>query len=335
MIWANGYSATCYMTVVDPATWRDSERIELTGGSVKRSAAELIEAADLSCVNYDQSKERWIRVWMDTRQQGSADHVALFTGLATSPDRDINGRYVTNTVQCYSVLKPAQDILLPLGWYAPAGANGAGLAFSLLSFGPAPVVIEGVSPNLTEHIIAEENETNLSMARAILAAINWHIRIDGNGTIRIRPAETEQAASFDHEENDMVETKLKVSYDWFSCPNVFRAISDDMTAVARDDDPDSRLSTVTRGREIWAQETNCKLGDNEGIAAYAGRRLEELQQASRKISYDRRFHPAVTIGDRVRIHYPGQNISGIFEITSQTIDIAKTARTSEEVKGIE
>lgn len=335
MIWANGYSATCYMSVVDPSTWRDTDRIGITGGTIKRSDSELIEAADISCVDYDQTRERWVRVWMDTRQQGSADHVALFTGLATSPDRDINGRYVTNTVQCYSVLKPAQDILLPLGWYAPAGANGASLAFSLLSAGPAPIVIEGTSPNLTEHIIAEENETNLSMARAVLNAINWRVRIDGDGTIRIMPKAEDVSASFDHEENDMIETKLKEVYDWFSCPNVFRAISDDMTAVARDEDPDSRLSTISRGREIWKQDTSCNLGDNEGIAAYARRKLAELQQASRKVSYDRRYHPEVTIGDRVRIHYPAQKIIGTFEVMSQTIDIAKTCRTSEEVNGIE
>lgn len=335
MNWANGYSATCYLTVVDPVTWRDTGKIEITGGTIKRTASELIEAADISCVDYDQTRERWIRVWMDTRQQGSADHVALFTGLATSPDRDIDGRYVMNAVQCYSVLKPAQDILLPLGWYAPAGANGASLVSALLSVGSAPIVVDGISPNLTEHIIAEENETNLSMVQAILKAINWRIRIDGDGTIRITPKAEDISASFDHEENDMVETKLKVTYDWFSCPNVFRAISDDMTAVIRDEDPDSSLSTVVRGREIWKQDTSCKLNDNEGIGAYAKRRLEELQQASRKVSYDRRYHPDVTIGDRVRMHYPAQKISGYFEVISQTIDISKNGRTSEEVNGIE
>ncbi len=333
MDYSKGFSSAYYATIVDPATWRDIGRIELTGGTIKRSGAELAESADVDCVSYDQTAERWIRIYMNTRQGGEGEHNALFTGLATSPDRDISGRMVTNRVQCYSVLKPAQDILLPLGWYAPQGYNGADLARNLLQVSPAPVEIEGVAPALANSIIAEENETNLSMALLILEAINWRLRISGDGRIMLMPKATTAEITFDAVEYDCIETELEVGYDWFSCPNVFRAISDDLTAEVRDDDPDSPLSTVSRGREIWAQETNCDLNDGEGIGEYARRKLRELQIVAENISYDRRFHPDLRVGDLVRIHYPRQAIDGIYRIDSQSVELASNGRTSEEVSG--
>lgn len=319
------------MTIVDPATWKDMSRIDITGGKVsKKTDSELRESADIDCVRYDQTAERWIRVRMDTKQNGAADHVALFTGLATSPDRDVDGNLSTNSVQCYSVLKPAQDILLPRGWYVPAGSDGARAAAELLNATPAPKFVSDGSSALQWNLIAEDGETNLSMALKILEAIDWRLRIDGDGTIRIMPRATEISATMDYLEQDMLEPKIKVAYDWFSCPNVFRAIADDMTAIARDDEPSSPLSTVSRGREIWAQETDCDLSDSESIADYAVRRLKELQIASQEASYDRRYHPNVVPSDLIRLKYPGQGLDGIYLVESQDISLAKNASTSED-----
>ena len=44
--------------------------------------------------------------------------IPLFTGLSTTPDNDFNGSLNNNTVECFSVLKLAGDVMLPLGWYA-------------------------------------------------------------------------------------------------------------------------------------------------------------------------------------------------------------------------
>ena len=118
MDWGKGYSATYYLAQVDPVTWRDIARIEITGGSINREKTGLIESADIDCTGYDDG-ERWIRVYLDARQNGAAEHVPLFTGLATSPEDEIDGTRVENALQCYSVLKPADDVLLLRGWYAP------------------------------------------------------------------------------------------------------------------------------------------------------------------------------------------------------------------------
>lgn len=331
MEWNYGFSAKYYVAIVDPATWKDIDRVEITGGKISRSTDTLRESADLDCVAYDRSSEQWIRIYLNAKQEGSSERVALFTGLATSPGRDIDGFRESNQVQCYSVLKPAQDILLQRGWYAPAGVDGTELIKRLLGVLPAPIEFGEGSPALQQSIIAEKKESNLSMALKILEAINWKLRIRGDGSILIQQQSDDEIAFFSALENDSIEPKINVKRDWYKCPNVFRAIADNNDEVVTDDDPDSLLSTVSRGREIWLEEDNCDLNDGETLRGYASRRLKEEQIVAATVSYDRRYDPDIYVDDVVRLHYPAQNIDGLFRVMKQDIDLTFGAQTSEEV----
>lgn len=368
MDWSKGYSAWYHMTEVDPVTWRDTGTLRLTGGKIDRSADGLKESADIDMT--EDPGEKWIRIYLDARQVGTVSRTAVFTGLTSTPKKEMEGRRNNYSVACYSVLKPCDDILMPRGWYAPAGSDGAKLIAKLLKV-IAPVRYSGqktiintidyitdengetlttendqplgiitsavtvgdiVSPKLSTAIIAEDGETRLTMAQKIADAINWNIRITGMGEIVIEPYGEDIKAVFSPD-SDMLEPKITVEDDWYASPNVFRAVSGDTSAVARDDDIDSRLSTVSRGREIWQEETNCDLSDNETLSAYVIRRLKELQNHVRTVSYDRRYNPDVTIGSYVQLNYP--EISGKVKITSQSITLGYACTTAEEGEMVE
>lgn len=335
MDWSKGFEATYYMTIVDRITWKDTEKIEITGGSVSKSDSNLIESADVDCLNYDHG-EQWIRLWLDARQDGAdASHIALFTGLATSPSVSINGVIKQNSLECYSVLKPADDIPLPRGYFVGGGTNAPELIKNeLLKDSPAPVVIDGEAPPLAKTIIAENGESKLSLAVKLLTAINWRFRIKGDGTIHICPKGNDVVASFDTLDNDVVEPQISVDYDWYKCPNVFQAVIDGASYVARDDDPNSVLSTVRRGREIWQTEENPTLNSGETATQYVKRRLKEEQTAIMKVSYNRRFYPDVTIGDCVNMNYPAQNVKGVFRILSSSFNLSYGATVSEDANQI-
>lgn len=328
--YSKGYSASYYAARVDPATWRDVGVIRLTGGTIKRETTGKRQSADLNCVRYRIPVEQWIRVYLDIRQDGAAEHVPLFTGLAVSPDDDINGSLTLNTLTCFSVLKPAEDVLLARGWYAPAGMSGAELVRRLLSVSPAPIIAEDSSPALAASIVSEDGETHLSMADRILDAIGWRLRIDGDGTIRIMPAAADPVARLDPISNDLLESKIKITADWYNCPNVFQAVAGDVTGVARDDDPDSPLSTVSRGREVWKKES-CTLSAGESVAEYARKRLRELQRVRQTVSYTRRYLPDVMPGDIVGLNYPEQQLTGNYGVQSQSITLGYGARTAEQI----
>lgn len=325
---SKGYSASYYAERVDPATWRDIGVIKLTNGTIKRETTGKRQSADLGCVNYHIDVEQWVRVYLDAKQDGASAHVPLFTGLAVTPDDDYNGRLTTNSLTCFSVLKPAEDVLLPRGSFAPAQANGAELVRRLLSVSPAPIVVADDSPLLSESIVAEDGESCLSMADRILDAMGWRLRIEGDGTIHILPAAKEPVIRFDPIENDVIESKIKVSADWYSCPNVVMVVAGDVTGIARDDDPESPLSTVRRGREVWKRE-ECTLAAGETAAAYAQRRLKELQRVRQTASYTRRYVPEVMPGDIVGLNYPEQGLTGNYGAQSQSITLGYGARTAE------
>lgn len=331
MNWAKGYSAQYYMAEVDPATWRDIATIQIIEGSIQRELDSLRESADITCLGYPETTEKWIRIYLDVDQNGETGHEALFTGLASSPKDDYNGAFRTCPLECYSVLKPVEDVALLRGWYAPTGVSCRTILQQLFSATPAPVKIAENAPALTSSIIAEEGETSLSMVDKILAAINWRLRLTGDGTITIEPYPTEAAARFDPLENDCVELDVTVTEDWFSCPNVLLAINGDLTAIARDDSSESAFSTVNRGREVWATETDVDLADGESIEEYAARRLKELQNLKKEVEYTRRFWPGICPTDIVTLYYPDQGLNGKFSVRSQSIDLGHGARTSEKL----
>ncbi len=330
MEWSKGFSAVFYACFVDPNTWRDIERFEIKADSqISRSDTALIEAAD---VLTDQAftGEKWIRLYMDTRQNGATGHVALFTGIAAAPSEDIFWLKSRYALECYSVLKPAEDVLLPRGYFVPADMDGGQIIKHLLEATPGPVEIIGETPALTNAIIAEQGENHLSMVQKVLHAINRRIRIQGDGTIQICEKAAEPAAVYDPLNNDAVEPQLTITHDWFSCPNVFRAIANDAAVTFIDDREDSPLSTVNRGREVWMEEDNCNLNAGEGIHAYAKRRLSEEQARGYELSYSRRFNPDITIGDIVGLRYPASGIDGNYKVVAQKLTLGNGCRTEEE-----
>lgn len=336
--WENGYTANYYVTIIDPSTWKEgsSEQIKITGGTINRTMSDLRDSADLNCVRYPYTEEKLIRVWLDVKQEGSTSHTPLFTGLAVSPSRNINGRVEDNTIQCYSVLKYAQDILLPRGWYAPKGIPVEGVIRELLAPTHARVTIEPSEKNtLLQPLLALENENNLSMVDAILNAMKWRMVVQGDGNIFIGALDKRGVVDiFDSSMNDILETSININHDWYNCPNIFRAVSGNQVSIARDDSPSSPLSTVSRGREIWAEETNCDLNDGESLPQYAVRRLKELQTVATTASYTRRYKPGIYPSDFIRLNYPAQKLQGKFVITSHSITLGINAKTSEEVATI-
>ena len=317
--------------LLDPVTWLEIERIELISGSISRSNGGLEQTASLTVRDFDQEQEHWIRVYMDATQEADVDHVALFTGLVSAPKENVEGPVATHELECYSVLEPL-DVPLLLGEYIPYGMNAGTAIKRLLKPTPAPVDITPGAPALEDYIVAEENETNVTMIQKVLDAIGWQMVIEGDGTIEVRPRPETVAASFSAIGMDVIEKTLSKTRDWFKTPNVFRATSGDMVAIARDDDPESPLSTVARGREVTSEETDVTLTSDEGLAEYAKRRLKEEQQIVESADYTRRFIPGVMVGDRVDINY--DHLQGEYEVISQNITLTYNAQTEEQVERI-
>ena len=79
-------------------------------------------------------------------------------------------------------------------------------------------------------------------------------------------------------------------------------------------------------------ERDVTLGSNEGLKAYAERKLKEAQQIAETADYTRRFIPTVHVGDLVRINYA--RLQGTYEVLSQTINLTYNGQTQEQVERV-
>ena len=331
MDWSRGYSASFYVMTIDPVTWRERYKIKVIDGNIKRALSGLRQSASLDISEQIEGVEQWVRIYMDTVQDGDYGHTPLFTGLATTPKRESNANLTERTVDVYSVLKPLDDIILQRGWYAYAGSSAESIISSLLEATPAPVEIYEPSPVLSTTIIAEEGDTYLSMLERVINACGWRIRILGTGTIQVCPYSTTPVARFDPLEYDAIQPPLTVDEDWYSAPNCYMAVSGNLSGVAKDNSADSPLSIINRGREVWRYEGSAKLSNVETIAEYATRKLKEAQKVQMSVSYDRRYVPDVLPTDTIQLHYPGQKVDGLYAIVSQNVKIGYNCTTSESV----
>lgn len=338
MDWNKGFSAQYDLMKVDPVSFLDIGFLKFTAGTIDSKKDGMMQSADLTMT--EDPGECWVRVYLKARQTTGGARVALFTGLTSAPERKMDGVRPTYNVECYSVLKPVDDVLVPRGYYAPAGADAAALVAELLSVGPAPVEVDPDGPSLVEAIVAEDDMSHLDVAWLILDAIGWRMVIDGSGTVRICPPATESSATFDTRNNDVIELALTDEQDWFSVPNCIRVVSGQQYVEYKDSDPNSRVSTVSRKAnrggtgEIWMSDSASSIGSNESLAEYAMRTLRSQQSPARTVGYSRRFNPAVMIGDLVTLGLSSAGISGTFRVTSQKIDLGYGCRTTEEVVAV-
>ena len=332
MNWDQGYTARYYGRILDPESWREIDTFEIIDGHITRNSEDLMEAASLTVPSFESDAEKYVRIYLDAAQDANVSHNALFTGLTSSPQQRTESGATEHSLTCYSVLKPAKDIFLAPGWFAPADTPAGEIIQNLLKVIPAPVEDKTRGVMLQDNVIAEQGETNLTMLYKILKATNTRAVIQGDGIVTLEEQPEEEAATFSDRDVDIIEDGIDQTYDWFECPNVFIAIANDLYAVARDEDEDSPLSIQNRGREIQKQETNVQLAANETIAEYAERRLKEEQTIAEVVSYQRRYLPNVTVSDYIRLNTAATR--GLFQVTSQSVELTTAARTSETVQRV-
>ena len=330
MDWNQGYTATFRLYSVDQSTWGDGDEIDgLVSASItKDKESSLIEDANISLDG--KPIKGYVRLVLEARNSSGMARANLGTFLVTSPKKSINGVLTTIDLECYSVLKPAADKILPPGWYFPEGGDPIAGAFELLS-GSLKCPIEPAESDIRtdEPKVAENNETVLSMALYLLDDTDWFISIDGRGYVTIQKKKDNVTKTFDTTENDVLMPQITDESDIFDIPNILRVTDgsgDYITVYNRDENSDTSIENL--GWEKWASE-QISLDHGETILGKASERMEELSKTTRKISYSREFDPDVKLNDVALFLLPQQGIIGAFRIISQSLSIGAGITVSE------
>lgn len=332
--WTEAYTASWRLVKVNQETWASGAVVpNVNSISMKRDCTDecpLLESATLKFESDSEDLDPgWYRVEVLFEQNATLSRLPIMTMLCESADGDRDKSYISLNVDGLSVLQPASERHLLAGTYVPKGVNGAEHAAKYLrECCQAPIEVEG-SFTLDDHLVLDADCSYIKAAWTILDAADWCMQIKGDGTIVIREKPVDPVLSLDNAHASILRpaTSFKKSMD--NIPNVYIAVDGNDQYQAVNDNPESRISTVTRGRIIDQIDRSPVRVNGESLKTYAERKLEEVSTITKTYSYTREWWPDVMPYSMVRGSIPSHGFDCDMRVLSQSFEFGKGLAVSE------
>lgn len=330
--WLSSMQQTFEYYVVDPGTWRDSKLLDnVKSCTVNRDS----DASTLGSATIDISEsvgECYIRVYLITIQNGLKEKHPLGTFLVQTPSSSFNGKIRDVSIDAYTPLLELKENQPPIGYSLLKGENIMATVYRLTRENArAPVGYTECSTNLFNDFVADTSDTWLSFLSDLMKNAKYTFDLDEMGRILFSPeqdvASLQPVWTYNDDNSSILYPELEMEHDLYGIPNVVEVVysngSDCYYARVVNDDDNSPISTVNRGREIVYRVTNPELvGDptENQINEYAEQLLRNLSSLEYTITYTHGYCP-VRVGDCVRINYSKAGLSNVkAKVVSQSIE---------------
>lgn len=329
--WTESMQQTFEYYIVDPGTWRDVKQLNnVKSCSINRDLET--DTLGSATINVTESVgECYIRIYLVTIQNGVKEKHPLGTFLVQTPSSSFDGKIRNVTMDAYTPLLELKENPPPLGYSLLKGDNIMSKAYQLVRENArAPVVGTECSTTLYNDFVSNTDDTWITFLIDLIANAKYEFMLDELGRILFSPkqdtASLQPVKTFDDGNSSILYPEMSLDHDLYGIPNVVEVVysSGDDTYHARvvNDDPNSPISTVNRGREIIYRVTNPDLVANPTdfqIQEYAKQLLRELSSIEYTVTYTHAYCP-VRIGDCVRLNYSKAGITDIkAKVISQTI----------------
>ena len=333
--WNESMEQTYEFYRVNPLTWQDQTPIRnITRCTITRdSTQETLGSASLSCS--EDLGECYVRVYLVTRQNRIKERFCLGTFLVQTPEMNFDGKTSDISMDCYTPLLELKDNNPPLGYTALKGTNIMNLAYDLIRENcRAPVVVtEGkIDIELVEDFVADTDDTWLSYLTDLMAQAEFKFGLDEYNRIFFAPIEDMRAlqpvTTFSDDNSSILLPSITDKRDLYGIPNAlemffFMFTNDYYYAYIENDDPNSSISTVNRGRTVLHREARPSFPGNPTeveFREYAKQTLKNLSTLEHTITFSHGFVPYVQLGNCVRLNYKRAGLENVrARITAQTI----------------
>jgi hypothetical protein len=330
--WLSSMQQVFEYYVVDPATWKEYRMLDnVKSCSITRDAeAETLGSATIDVTN--SVGECYIRVYLVTVQNGVKERHPLGTFLVQTPSSSFDGKMQNVAMDAYTPLLELKESQPPLGYSILKNGNIMDIAYRLVREHARAPVVEAVSSiTLYYDFVADPNsDTWLSFLTDLIANAKYTFSLDEMGRILFSPkqdtASLQPVWTYDDDNSSILYPELNMDHDLYGIPNVVEVVysngHDSYYAKVVNDDDNSPISTVNRGREIVHRVTNPDIiGDptQNQIQAYAEGLLREMSSLEYTVTYTHAYCP-VRIGDCVRLNYARAGMTDIkAKVISQDI----------------
>ena len=317
--------------VVDPGTWKDSKKLtNVKSATIKRdSSAETLGSATFNVT--DTVGECYIRAYLVAIQNGVTYKIPLGTFLVQSPSSDFNGKVRTVSMDAYTPLIELKENPPPLGYSLLKDENILEKAFMIIRERARAPVVPGLSDDkLYADFVANTNDTWLSFLTDFIANAKHIFDLDEMGRILFSPRQDinslQPVWTYDDNDSSILYSDISMDHDLYGIPNVVEVIysngNDNYYARVVNDDINSPISTVNRGREIVHRVTDWDLSGiptHAQVEKYAEKLLQELSSVEYTITYTHGYCP-VRLNDCVRLNYERAGITNVkAKVISQSI----------------
>lgn len=329
--WSKSMRQTFEYYTVDPGTWKDARKLDNIKSCTISWDSDTDTLGSATIDATDKVGECYIRVYLVTIQNELKERHPLGTFLVQTPSSSFDGKVRTVSMDAYTPLIELKEKRPPLGYSILKNANIMDMAYQLTSENLRAPVIQTKNPDtLYSDFVSEIDDTWVTFIRDLLANAKYSFTLDEIGRVLFAPdqdtASLQPVKTFDDSNSSILYPEISMDHDLYGLPNVVEVIysngSGNYYAKVINDDENSPISTINRGREIVYRDTSPKFAGEptqEQIEEYARRLLRELSSIEYTVSYTHGYC-GVRLGDCVRLNYKRAGITDIkAKVISQTI----------------
>lgn len=350
--WTKAMEQSFEYYTVEPTTLADIKRLDNVKSATFNRDGESQTLASATIDIHNSIGESYIRGYLKTIQNGVTEKFPLGTVLSQTPSSSFDGRVLNVSMDCYSPLIELKEKKPPIGYTIRKGTNIMEAAYNIIRENCRVPVNKveplydkngnDISPKLQDDFVANTDDTYLSLVISLIDNAKYELGLGEKGNIMFLPKQELESLQpiweFSDDNSSILYPEITVNHDLYGIPNVVEVIysygSELKKAIAKNEDPNSPTSTISRGRIIPYRVTSPNIRGyttQSQLNAYAERVLKELSTLEYTVSFTHAYCP-VRVGDCVRLNYTRAGITDInAKIISQNIKAQPGCQVSTKV----
>lgn len=340
--WTEPMTQTYEYYTVNPGTWKDVKKLDMIKLSsiVRDSETDTLGSASFDTT--EMISECYIRAYLVTIQNGITERFPLGTFLAQTPSSSFNGKVLSATMDAYTPLIELKENPLPIGYSVLKDENIMDRAYQIVRDNTRAPIVKAVSDKkIYFDFVASMEDNGVSFVRDFISYADHELGLDELGRILFMPkqdlASMQPVWTFNDDNSSILHPDITTNHDIFGIPNVVEVVysgtHDTYNITVVNDDPNSPVSTVNRGRILKYRDTNPSLigeATENQVQEYAEKLLKNLSTVEFSVSYKHGYCP-VRLGDCVRLNYERAGLHDVkAKVVSQNINCKTGCTVSEK-----
>ena len=320
--WTKSMKQTYEYYKVDPLTWFDTEQLTTVVSSEVDRDYDTDTKYTASLKITGEIDECYVRSYLVTTQNGRTEKFPLATVLVQTPSKTFNGKYMATTLDTYSPLVELKENYPPLGYSVLKTQQIMPVVSRLCDENMrAPVVDSTSTETLQTDFVSDPDDDWLQFLSDLMANANFRFDVDAMGNILFAPvqdvASLQSVWTYTDDNSSILYSDVDIERDLYGIPNaleiVFQQDSYHLYVLVVNEDPNSPVSTVSRGRRITKRITSPDIfgiPNQQQLNDYAIQLLKNMSTVEYTISYSHGYCP-VRIGDCVLLNYKRAGLKDI------------------------